>query len=88
MINIHCPSGTRIELSNRYVAQVEQEIRDVVRPHDLDMIVSNIGITPDLSAIYTSNSSMDTAFVQVSLNRGTRARKLRIHGARAEKARQ
>ncbi len=31
------------------------------------MIVSNIGITPDLSAIYTSNSSMDTAFVQVSL---------------------
>ena len=31
------------------------------------MIVSNIGITPDLSAIYTSNSAMDTAFVQVSL---------------------
>ena len=70
VINIHCPSGTRIELSNRYVAQVEQEIRDVVRPHDLDMIVSNIGITPDLSAIYTSNSSMDTAFVQVSLKPG------------------
>ena len=34
------------------------------------MIVSNIGITPDLSAIYTSNSSMDTAFVQVSLKEG------------------
>jgi multidrug efflux pump subunit AcrB len=31
------------------------------------MIVSNIGITPDLSAIYTSNSAMHTAFVQVSL---------------------
>jgi multidrug efflux pump subunit AcrB len=31
------------------------------------MIVSNIGITPDLSAIYTTNSAMDTAFVQVSL---------------------
>jgi multidrug efflux pump subunit AcrB len=31
------------------------------------MIVSNIGITPDLSSIYTSNSAMDTAFVQVSL---------------------
>src|SRR5581483_6669860 len=37
---------------------------------DLHMIVSNIGITPDLSAIYTSNSAMDTAFVQVSLNEG------------------
>ena len=31
------------------------------------MIVSNIGITPDLSAIYTSNSAMHTAFIQVSL---------------------
>src|SRR5208282_6785905 len=30
-------------------------------------IVSNIGVTPDLSAIYTSNSGMHTAFVQVSL---------------------
>jgi multidrug efflux pump subunit AcrB len=70
VINIRCPSGTRIELSNRYVAQVEKEIRDTVSPRDLDMIVSNIGITPDLSAIYTSNSSMDTAFVQVSLKEG------------------
>ena len=34
------------------------------------MIVSNIGITPDLSAIYTPNSAMDTAFVQVSLTEG------------------
>jgi multidrug efflux pump subunit AcrB len=31
------------------------------------MIVSNIGVTPDLSAIYTSNSGMHTAFIQVSL---------------------
>jgi multidrug efflux pump subunit AcrB len=67
VINIKCPSGSRIELSNQYIAQVEQEIRGVVPAGDLDMIVSNIGITPDLSAIYTSNSAMDTAFVQVSL---------------------
>ena len=70
VINIKCPSGTRIELSNKYVAQVENEIRQTVAPQDLEMIVSNIGITPDLSAIYTSNSSMDTAFVQVSLKEG------------------
>ena len=37
------------------------------RPDDMNMIVSNIGITPDLSAIYTSNSGMHTAFIQVSL---------------------
>ena len=67
VINIKCPSGSRIELSNQYIARVEDEIRRVVPPRDLDMIVSNIGITPDLSAIYTNNSAMDTAFVQVSL---------------------
>ena len=31
------------------------------------MVVSNIGVYPDLSAIYTTNASMNTAFVQVSL---------------------
>jgi len=67
VINVKAPSGSRLEVSNQYIARVEQDIRQVMAPNDLDMIVSNIGITPDLSAMYTSNSSMDTAFVQVSL---------------------
>jgi multidrug efflux pump subunit AcrB len=67
VINVRMPSGTRLEVSNDYVAKVEKIIRGVVRPKDLDMIVSNIGVYPDLSAIYTTNASMDTAFVQVSL---------------------
>jgi multidrug efflux pump subunit AcrB len=70
VIDVKCPAGTRIELSNEYIARVEKEIRQVVSADDLDMIVSNIGITPDLSAIYTTNSAMDTAFVQVSLKEG------------------
>ena len=37
------------------------------------MIVSNIGMTPDLSAIYTSNSAQHTAFVLVSLNKEHKA---------------
>jgi len=67
VINVKAPSGSRLEVSNQYIARVEQDIRQVIAPNDLGMIVSNIGITPDLSAIYTSNSSTDTAFVQVSL---------------------
>lgn len=67
VINIKAPAGTRIELTDQYVARIEQDIRSIVAPHDLNMIVSNIGVTPDLSAIYTSNSGMHTAFVQVSL---------------------
>jgi hydrophobic/amphiphilic exporter-1 (mainly G- bacteria), HAE1 family len=67
VINIKAPTGTRLEVSDKYIARVENDIRAVIPRSDLDMIVSNIGITPDLSAIYTSNSAMHTAFVQVSL---------------------
>jgi multidrug efflux pump subunit AcrB len=68
VISVKAPTGTRIELTDQYIARVEQDVRDVVPPKDLNMIVSNIGVTPDLSAIYTPNSGMHTAFVQVSLN--------------------
>jgi multidrug efflux pump subunit AcrB len=67
VINVRMPSGTRLEVSNDYIAKVENIIRSVVKPSDMDMIVSNIGVYPDLSAIYTTNASMNTAFVQVSL---------------------
>jgi multidrug efflux pump subunit AcrB len=67
VINLRMPSGTRLEVSNDYIAKVENIIRSVVKPSDMDMIVSNIGVYPDLSAIYTTNASMNTAFVQVSL---------------------
>jgi multidrug efflux pump subunit AcrB len=67
VVNVKVPAGTRIEVTDDYIAKMEQDIRSAVSPEDLNMIVSNIGITPDLSAIYTSNSGMHTAFIQVSL---------------------
>jgi len=67
VVNVKVPAGTRIEVTDDYISKMEQDIRSVVSRDDLNMIVSNIGITPDLSAIYTSNSGMHTAFIQVSL---------------------
>ncbi len=67
VISLKAPSGTRIEVTNDYVAQVEALIRSVVPPDELKIIVSNIGATGDISAIYTTNSAPHTAFVQVSL---------------------
>jgi hydrophobic/amphiphilic exporter-1 (mainly G- bacteria), HAE1 family len=72
LINLKAPTGTRLEVTDKYVARVEQDIRSVVPAKDLEMVVSNIGITPDISAIYTSNSAMHTAFVQVNLTEGHR----------------
>ena len=67
VINLKAPSGTRLAVTDNEVAKVENLIRQVVSPEDLGMTVSNIGSTPDFSAIYTTNSAMHTAFVQVSL---------------------
>jgi multidrug efflux pump subunit AcrB len=68
VINVKAPSGTRIELTDQYIAQAEQDIRNVIPEKDLGMIVSNIGMAPGFSSIYSSNSGPHTAFVQVSLN--------------------
>jgi len=67
VINVKAPTGTRIELTNDYVKQVEDIIRKVVKPEDLSTIVSNIGVFPDLSALFTPNSGMHTATVNVGL---------------------
>ena len=69
LINVKAPSGTRIELTDAYIARVEQDIRKVIPEKDLGMIVSNIGTAPGFSSIYSSNSGPHTAFVQVSLNK-------------------
>jgi HAE1 family hydrophobic/amphiphilic exporter-1 len=66
-INLKVPTGTRIEVTDEYIARVEDLIRDTVEPKDLKLIVSNIGVVPDFSALYTSNAGPYTATVQVQL---------------------
>ena len=69
VINVKAPSGTRLEATDQYIAQVEDEVRQVIPKDEMGIIVSNIGITPDFSAMYTPNSGQHTAFVQVSLSK-------------------
>jgi len=70
VINLKASPGTRLEVTNHYVQRVEEEIRKIVLPGDLKIIVSNIGVTPGFSSIYTSNSGQHTAFIQVGLQEG------------------
>ena len=66
-INLKAPTGTRIEVTEQYVAQMEDLIRKIVEPSDLHMVVSNIGVVPDFSSLYTSNSGMYSSTIQVAL---------------------
>ncbi len=72
VINLKAPTGTRLENTEKFIEQVENIVRQEVKPEELGVIVANIGITPDLSAMYTSNSGQHTAFVQVSLKENHR----------------
>ncbi|HEV3218379.1 MAG TPA: efflux RND transporter permease subunit [Candidatus Acidoferrales bacterium] len=67
-IHVKTPTGTRIELTEGYVQQVEDIIRKVVPPNELSTIVSNIGLQADLSSLFSSNSGMHTAFVLADLS--------------------
>jgi HAE1 family hydrophobic/amphiphilic exporter-1 len=67
-INLKVPTGTRLEVTEQYVAKVEDLIHGIVPPADFKMVVANIGVVPDFSALYTSNTGPYTATVQVELN--------------------
>jgi multidrug efflux pump subunit AcrB len=67
-INLKVPTGTRIENTEQYVARVERLIHQKVDPKDLKMVVSNIGVVPDFSSLYTTNAGPYTATMQVALN--------------------
>ncbi|MFI5336638.1 MAG: efflux RND transporter permease subunit, partial [Opitutales bacterium] len=67
VINLKAPTGTRLELTDQLVTRVEKIVREVVPKEDLRIVVSNIGVTPGFSSIYTSNSGPHSAFVQVGL---------------------
>ena len=64
--------------------RVEDIVRQVVPPDELNTVVSNIGLTPDLSALFTPNSGMHTAFVQVGLKEDHQRQQLRLHGRSAQ----
>jgi multidrug efflux pump subunit AcrB len=67
VINMKSPSGSRIEVTSKDVADAEAIVREVVDPRDLELIVANIGVQPGFSSIYTSNAGPHTATVQVAL---------------------
>lgn len=66
IVNIKAPTGTRVEATAEEVKKVENIIRRVAKD-EIEMIISNIGITPDFTSMYTSNTASHTAFIQVDL---------------------
>lgn len=65
-IFVRAPSGTRIEETEEKVSRVEQLVKDRTG-EDLELVISETGLTPNWSAAYTPNAGPMDAVVKVQL---------------------
>ncbi len=65
MIRMRAPSGTRVEVTENFVKEVESLIRETVPARELKTMISNIGVLYDWPAAYTPNSGPMDAFVNL-----------------------
>jgi multidrug efflux pump subunit AcrB len=73
-IHLRATGGPRVEETEYQVHDIEKLVREAIPPEDLDVIVSNIGISSRWSAVYTPNNGPHAAFVRVQLRSGFRGR--------------
>ena len=79
-INLKVPTGTRIEVTNEYVAKVENLIRKHRDPEDFKMVVSNIGVVPDFSVALHHQRRPLHRHRAGGAARMSIAQQLRVHG--------
>jgi multidrug efflux pump subunit AcrB len=67
VVNFKAPSGTRLADTEAEAAKLESIVRGIVSKHDMGLTVTNIGVDPGFSALFTRNAAMHTGFTQVAL---------------------
>ncbi len=67
ILNVSAPEGTRIEKTEAIVAKIEDLIRAHIPEHELDQIVSNIGLPQGWMVLYSPVNGPHQAFILVSL---------------------
>jgi multidrug efflux pump subunit AcrB len=60
-MHVNAPVGTRIEETGLLFSRVQEEIRRVVDPDDLDVIIDNVGIPPSTNLAYSDNVTITSA---------------------------
>jgi multidrug efflux pump subunit AcrB len=70
-MHFRAPSGTRIEETEKYIARMEERIRQVIPPSQLDTINDNIGVPPgiNLAFVSTDNAGPMDAEILIQLAR-------------------
>ena len=67
-MTVRAPSGTRIENTEKRLAEIEDHLRKTIDKKDLQLFITEIGVTPDWSAAFTPNAGPMDAVVRIQLN--------------------
>jgi CzcA family heavy metal efflux pump len=66
-LQIRAPSYLRLDATERRIIDVEAAIAEVIPPHELSMIVSEIGLNTDWSAAYSINAGQQDTVIRLQL---------------------
>jgi hypothetical protein len=66
-IQVRAPSHLRLDATERRIIDVEAAIAETVPPHELQMVVSEIGLNNDWSAAYSANAGQQDTVIRVRL---------------------
>jgi multidrug efflux pump subunit AcrB len=75
-LHMRTPAGTRVEETERIVADVEREIREVIPPGELELILDNIGrVSETFNLAFTDGSTIGAgdAELLIALKEGSHA---------------
>jgi multidrug efflux pump subunit AcrB len=84
-LRLRAPSNLRLDAAEERVKTVEQFLRKNIPASDREMIVSEMGLNPDWSAAYTTNSGQQDAIIRVQLT-PSRARSAQDYAVLLRKA--
>ena len=65
---VQAPSGLHIEKTEERITAVENYVREVIDKEDLQLVLSELGVTPDWSAAYTPNAGTMDSVVKIQLS--------------------
>jgi multidrug efflux pump subunit AcrB len=66
-IQVRAPSNLRLDATERRIVEVEKAIAEVIPPHELQMVVSEIGLNNDWSAAYSQNAGQQDTVIRLQL---------------------
>ncbi|HVJ68895.1 MAG TPA: efflux RND transporter permease subunit [Caulifigura sp.] len=67
-IQVRAPSHLRLDATERRIIDVEKRIAEVIPAHELEMVVSEIGLNNDWSSAYSANAGQQDTVIRLQLN--------------------